>query len=128
MTDNLLDRARAEAEGLWELSEADAVRSVSLADWNERVEAANGFILGVKWLLSQLPDREAVARASYEATGEFAWPPSRPGHKELLLTRADAALDLIRNGATDDPEPQPSNGPDYHAEYAAWSRRNGATK
>lgn len=106
MTDDLLARARAEAESLWELSQADALRSVSLADWNERVEAANGFILGVKWLLSQLPDREAVARRFFEwDTDEHpeprpTWEGLSDAQRDVWRTGADAVLDLIRNGAT----------------------------
>lgn len=126
MTDDLLARARAEAlERHPDVQRTTDGLTYPLDAMRQFQQAA--FVAGAEWLLAQLPDREAVARAIDPAiypdinrlTGD-GWAAS--------LRAADAVLDLIRNGAKDDPEPQPSNGPDYHAEHAAWSRRNGATK
>lgn len=40
-----------------------------------------------------------------------------------LLVAAVESMDRYR-GCGCDPEPQPTDGPDYHADHAAWLRRN----
>lgn len=119
--DDLLARARAEAETRFR---GDGIFQES---------GRHIFNSGVEWVLEQLPDREAAAHAILRWHGVFpdriaVWRELGADQWYEALCSADAVLDLIRNGAKDDPEPQPSNGPDYHAEHAAWSRRNGGTK
>lgn len=100
MTDDLLARARAEAEKRYPQSTIPTAEDF-------REVARYNFAAGAEWLLAQLPDREAVAEAIrdkvrigtvgpnstavIEAGGAVHLTPSEAGRA------ADAVLDLIRN-------------------------------
>lgn len=37
----------------------------------------------------------------------------------------DDVLEIVKNMPINDPAPQPTDGPEYHAEYQAWLERRG---
>lgn len=108
MSDDLLARARAYAFEKWPLNHLvegpwGETEWANSDDYGYDETARNAAILMAEWLLSQLPDREAVARqivpSAWDDGQWLLWErdAQRNAQKRSLL-QADAVLDLIRNG------------------------------
>lgn len=110
MSDDLLARARAYAFEQWppdhEVDDPFGATGVARSDeygYDETARSAS--IQTAEWLLSQLPDREAVARRFFEwDTDEHpeprpTWEGLSDAQRVVWRTGADAVLDLIRSGA-----------------------------
>lgn len=99
MSDDLLDRARAEAEKRQPTKYRRLEGSLFGAKYPVENVPAGEFVAGVEWREAQLPDREAVR-------DELSGWPIGSGYYQTSVSNeeagemADAVLDLIRNGAT----------------------------